>query len=212
MFAGHYDDWNMSRINTIVKYVKPEYIKNKQLLELGCGYAHIGNKFHELGALVTSSDARIEHLEVVKQLYPHINTIIIDGDKDSIPKHYDIIVHWGLLYHLNEIEYHLQQVLSKCDLLFLETEVLDSDNDSMYITTVEEGYDQAFNTYGIRPSQSYVEKIIKQNGFEYKLIKDSMLNTTLHNYDWDITNTNTWHHGLRRFWICWKTSSSPLVS
>lgn len=198
-------------MNGVKKYISPEYFKSKTLLELGCGYADVGNMFSELGAIVTSSDARKEHLEKVNQTYPHIKTLLIDGDNHSIIEKYDILIHWGLLYHLNEIELHLEKLSQKCDVLLLETEVSDSDDSTFYISTNEDGYDQAFNKNGIRPSPSYVESVLTKNGFQYKLIKDSILNSDFHSYDWDISNSKGWRHGLRRFWICWKNVESPLV-
>jgi SAM-dependent methyltransferase len=211
MFSGHYDDWRVSRMNGVKKFISPDYFKSKTLLELGCGHADIGNMFYELGANVTSSDVRKEHLEVVKTKYPHINSLLIDGDNDCIQDKYDIIVHWGLLYHLNEVEMHLEKVSQKCDVLLLETEVSDSDDNQFYTLTNETGYDQAFNNQGIRPSPYYIENILEKNGFQFKLIKDPILNSGFHCYDWDISNSNTWKHGLRRFWICWKNINSPLV-
>ena len=78
-------------------------------------------------------------------MYPHIKTLLIDGDTDNILDKYDVIVHWGLLYHLNEIEIHLQKIAQKCNVLFLETEVADSDDNTFYIQTNELGYDQVFD-------------------------------------------------------------------
>lgn len=210
MFRGHYDGWRNSRINGLIKYVSPEYFNSKTLLELGCGHADIGNMFYEMGAIVTSSDVRNEHLTVVNQKYPYLNTLHIDGDNINIPEKYDIILHWGLLYHLNEIEQHLEQISQKCDVLLLETEVSDSDDSEFYLATYESGPDQAFHNKGIRPSPRYIERILKNNGFEFKLIQDPILNSGFHCYDWTVTNSKTWKHGLRRFWICWKNVSSPL--
>jgi hypothetical protein len=211
MFSGHYENWRISRMKGIQKYISPDYLKSKTLLELGCGHADIGNMFHELGAIVTSSDVRKEHLEIVKQKYPHIKTLRIDADNDNIQEKYDIILHWGLLYHLNEIETHLEKISQKCDILFLETEVSDSDNKEFYIRTNESGYDQAFNNKGIRPSPCFIENVLKKNGFQFKLIKDPILNSDFHCYDWEESNSNSWRHGLRRFWICWKNTKSPLA-
>lgn len=211
MFRDHYDAWIQSRMNGINKYVRPDFFKNKTLLELGGGHAHIGNKFHELGAIVTSSDARKEHIEVASNTYPHIKMLLIDGDKNSIDSSYDVILHWGLLYHLKEIETHLEQVSQKCNVLLLETEVSNSDDDSFYIQTNESGYDQAFNSLGIRPSPTYVEKVLRKNGFQFKMIKDPILNSSFHVYDWEVDNSKQWYGGLRRFWICWKNTESPLI-
>ena len=203
MFRGHYDDWTKSRITAIKKYINVEILKNKTLLELGGGHGHNGNEFYNLGCKVTSSDARDEHIKNGKKEYPHIDFKIIDGDKNKIDEKYDIILHWGLLYHLKEIEDHFKNICEKCDLIFLETEVSDSDDDSFYITTKEKGYDQAYNNIGIRPSEKYVEKVLNNNGFKCFMIKDSVVNSSSHKYDWEIKNTKKWQGGLRRFWVCW---------
>jgi hypothetical protein len=164
-----------------------------------------------LGAAVTSTDAREEYLKTVGEMYPHIKTCVLDADKDDIPGAYDIILHWGLLYHLEEIENHLEKISHKCNVLLLETEVCDSDDSTCCILTSEDGYDQAFNKKGIRPSPAYVEKVLEKNGFRFRLIKDSILNANFHTYDWDTNNTGTCPSGLRRFWICWKNVESPLL-
>ncbi len=212
LFNDHYINWRQSRMNGINKYISPDYFSGKSLLELGCGYADIGNMFSKLGAVVTSSDARKEHLDIVKERYPHIKTALIDGDNLNIEDKYDIILHWGLLYHLREIEEHLEEVSNKCNILLLETEVCDSDDTDFYIKTREHGYDQAFNDRGIRPSPSYVESVLDNNGFKFKMIKDPILNSDCHCYDWDVKNSETSRHGLRRFWICWKNIDSPLLN
>jgi len=199
-------------MNGINKYISPDYFSGKSLLELGCGYADIGNMFSKLGAVVTSSDARKEHLDIVKERYPHIKTALIDGDNLTIQDTYDIILHWGLLYHLHEVEEHLKEVSKKCNMLLLETEVCDSDDTDFYIKTTENGYDQAFNNSGIRPSPSYIERLLNNNGFQFKMIKDPILNTEFHSYDWDVKNSREWKNGLRRFWICWKNIDSPLLN
>jgi len=199
-------------MNGVTKYISPEYFTRKTMLELGCGYADIGNMFYRLGADVTSSDVREEHIEVVKQRYPHLKTLLIDADTTGITEKYDIILHWGVLYHLHEIERHLEHVSQKCDLLLLETEVSDSDDKDYFISTREDGYDQAFNIEGIRPSESYVERVLAANGFTFTCIKDPILNSEFHRYDWTIDNSKSWSHGLRRFWICWKNIESPLLS
>jgi hypothetical protein len=214
MFSEHYEGWRKSRMDGITKYISCDYFKNKTLLEVGCGYADIGNLFYELGADVTSSDARNEHLEIAQIKYPHLKILNIDADNDFINDNYDIILHWGLLYHLNpdKLETHLENVSLKCDVLLLETEVSDSDDETHYIVNHEIGYDQAYNNEtGVRPSEKYVEKLLEKNGFYYKIIKDPILNSGFHRYDWNINNYKTWSHGLRRFWICWKNVDSPLI-
>jgi SAM-dependent methyltransferase len=211
MFADHYVEWRKTRMQCIHKYFNTNFFKSKTLLELGCGYADLGNAFYELGASVTSSDARSEHIDIVKKKYPHIETALIDCDNDTIEKKYDIILHWGLLYHLTNVKKHLENVLQQCDILLLETEVCDSFSAEDSVCVDEEGYDQSINKKGIRPSQYYIEKILEENAFKFKLIKDSILNSGFHHYDWEITDSKTFNSGLRRFWICWK-NECPIIT
>jgi SAM-dependent methyltransferase len=212
MFCEHYPNWQLSRMAGIRKYVDPSFFKDKTLLELGCGYADIGNEFYKFGAIVTSSDARKEHIEVVRSRYPHLKTRVIDGDiiADLTGK-YDVVVHWGLLYHLEEIENHIRAVSQMCDVLLLETEVADSENTDFELKIDEKGYDQAYNCVGVRPSPRRVEAALKSAGFRFELIKDPVLNSGMHIYDWNHENTGKWKNGLRRFWICWKPeAASPM--
>ena len=210
-FKGHYPDWTSSRIKCLEKYIGKEFFKDKTVLEVGCGHGHNGNILTNLGSLVTSVDARETHLTHAKKLYPHMNFEIFDADKDKISLNYDIILHWGLLYHLKQIETHIANVCSRCKCLLLESIVSDSEDDTYYVNINEstkhhEFSDQAFNSIGIRPSPFYVEKLLKKNGFNFKIIKDSLLNTDCHVYDWDHSDksTHTKNCALRRFWICWK--------
>jgi hypothetical protein len=213
MFEGHYNPWRNSRIEGIKKYVKLDVLKGKTILEVGCGYADLGNIFSQFGCKVTSSDARVEHLDEVNKKYPHINTFLLDCDKDKIVDKYDIILHWGVLYHITNIKEHLQNVCEKCDILFLESEVSDTIDPDYNIVVDEKGhgYDQAFNDYGSRPSEKYVEKILEENGFNFKMIKDPILNAVGHIYDWDVNETKIHKNGLRRYWICWKPTVDILL-
>jgi SAM-dependent methyltransferase len=209
LFQGHYIQWIPSRMNTIKKYIDNDYFKSKTLLELGCGYGHIGNEFYKLKCDVTCSDARKEHISVVNELYPFIKTELFDCDTNLLSKKYDIIVHWGLLYHLNNNICHLNDVLQNCNVLFLESEVLDSDELICLKTNdlnapFKEHYQFAFNGIGNLSSPKVIENILILNGFEYKCIIDSMLNTDIHCYDWENKNTGLWKNSQRRFWICWK--------
>jgi SAM-dependent methyltransferase len=211
-FIGPYIEWRENRIKGLEKYLKADFLINKTLLELGCGTADVGHMLSQKGAIVVSCDARKEHLEIANTMYPHIRTFIYDGDEELIKDKYDIILHWGLLYHLDSknLVLHLQNIMNCCDYLFLETEVCDFDDIEILITK-EEGFDQAYNKNGSRPTEKYVEKYIYENGFECKMIKDEILDSPFHIYNWENTNTKTWRHGLRRYWICWnKNKECPI--
>lgn len=96
---------------------------------------------------------------------------------------------------MNNIESNLSNVCKKCDIILLETEVCDS-LDSDVIKTTENGYDQAFHHVGSRPSQTFIENLLVHNEFSFKMIKDPILNSSFHKYDWETMNTKNWEHGL----------------
>jgi len=207
MFSGHYEDWRRTRFNGILKYIEKDFFINKSLLELGGGYGDNGNLFKNLGSIVTSSDARNEHLIIGKNKYPDIKFELLDCDNDLIKEKYDIILHWGVLYHLKNIEFNLKNVCEKCDYLLLETEVCNSLDDSTNLLLFENNsYDQAYNRYGSRPSEKMIEKILTNSNFNFKLIMDPILNSGIHKYDWENINSGDYECGKRRFWICWKNN------
>lgn len=203
-FDGMYDPWRESRLRGLRKYISPDVFEGKTLLELGCGHADNGIALQSFGCKVDVTDAREEHLDVVRSRYPSLNVYKLDADHDEIPKKYDIILHWGMLYHIAAVDTHMADVLSKCDILLLETEVSDT-TEIFTQTTNEAGPDQAFNGIGSRPSAGYIHRIFETHGFQYRMIKDSVLNSDYHIYDWEPTNTRQWKHGLRRYWIAWKS-------
>ena len=213
MFNGHYSGWVNSRMNGIKKYIGPEFFEGKTLLELGGGYGYNGNEFSKMGAIITSSDARPEYVEHILRTNSHFkHSFVFDCEKDALTENYDIILHWGVLYHLKEIDAHLAHISEHCQVLLLETEVADSDDPTFCIETEEDGFDQAFHSKGIRPSAAYVETVLQRNGFSFQRIEDPILNYEFHRYDWVSTNSGTWEHGQRRFWVCWKNVPSPLLA
>jgi SAM-dependent methyltransferase len=201
-FSDHYSEWRVKRIKAIVDFYGKSFFKGKTLLELGCGYGDIGAYFNTLGAVVTCTDARQEYLEIVRQRYPDVKTVCQDLDQEwTIQEHFDVIIDMGVLYHLKKPEEHLRAVSLHTTHLILETEVSDSTDPDFIAYTNEEGYDQAFNSVGCRPSPSMVENILARNKMSYYMLTSNVCNSAFHRYDWDVKNTKGYQDGLRRFWF-----------
>lgn len=145
--------------------------KNKSVLEIGAG---IGDHTYYLlikGAKVTSTDARPELVEQIKNRFA-VETFVLDVEKDldklkSLPK-FDIIYCYGLLYHISNPEEFLSSLRGKAGLLLLETCVSnDLRPENNYI--VDENISdptQASSGKGCRPSRSWIEKVLKKT-FNY---------------------------------------------
>lgn len=210
MFVYHYPGWTASRMSGINKYIDPTFFQGKKMLEMGCGWAVNGNEFSKLGCDVTSCDVRQEHLEVARTMYSHLKFLLVDGDDHIIPPGFDIILHWGLLYHLYDVEAHVKAVSENCNYLLLESEIVDSSED-FQIVVEERGFDQAFHNKGTHASETRIEAFLTRGGFQFRKIMDPILNFGIHLYDQPIRETKLQIMGNRRFWICWKSDvPSPM--
>lgn len=204
-FSNHYEEWRSKRIKCFVNHYGCDWFHGKRILELGCGYADIGNFFHMINADVTCCDARAEHINEVRKRYPYLNAIVHNSEDrlpDSIDK-FDLVIHTGLLYHLDNYEGSIIDSLRVCDHMILETEVCDSEDENFEIKVEEksESYDQSFSGIGSRPSIAKIEKILTENNVSFVRYEGGDCNSGFHRYDWDIENSGTWDHGLRAMWF-----------
>jgi hypothetical protein len=203
VFNHHYIDWRFKRISKILEIYNQDFFKHKSILELGCGHGDIGKEFISFGANVTFAEGRSYHCEILKERF--LNSKIINLDQNEpweLNTRFDIIIHWGVLYHLNDWKSDLISTLKHSDLIFLESEVSDSNDVNFDLKITErDGYDQSLNGIGSRPSADNIERIIEENGFSFERFDDESLNSSFHQYNWKVENTNTWRDGLRRFWI-----------
>ena len=203
-FSGHYIGWRESRINKIIKLFGKEYFKNKTLLELGCGFGHIGLFFQSLGAKVLFSDGRKKNLDVIR----HSNkadTICIDQDEPwKLKRKFDVILHMGVLYHLENWQQDLECALNHSNLIVLESEVANRSDPNFSLTRLEpKSYDQALNGLACRVSASNIEKELTNLGASFERYDDKDLNSGLHTYDWKVNDKGpVWEPAIfRRFWI-----------
>lgn len=210
-FDCHYVDWRAKRIDAIVQHYRANFFPGKRVLELGCGYGDLGAAFAKLGADVTCADARPEHLAIVNPRYPHLKTVQADLDRRwPFDGRWDLILHLGLLYHLRDPEPSIRWVCEAAEHIVLETEVCDSLDPRLILRLQESGYDQAFNTWGCRPSTGCVETILNEQGVTYHRLADARCNSGMRIYDWTELNTGASRHGLRRMWFI-NTQAPPTV-
>ena len=76
--------------------------------------------------------------------------------------------------------------------MVLETEVCNSSDPNLVLYTEEEGYDQAFNAKGSRPSSAYVEAQLRQHGCLAEALADDSCNSSFHRYDWAVDESTTY--------------------
>jgi hypothetical protein len=183
------------------KYSK-DFFKNKKILELGPFNGYIGNFFSNLKADVHCVEGRHENVEYIKETYPNLKVTLFNLDcKEWNWEKYDIIINFGLYYHLQNFhKEHLENCIYNCNLMFFESVVYDSFESEIFFYQ-EKGIDQSLSNVGGNPSTSYIENIFKQNNIKFEKFSNSCLNGNGHIYDWKDENSKVLHRNYRRFWI-----------
>ena len=202
MHDGYHLIWQNNRINFILNLFGKDFFKNKKVLELAPFNGYVGYQFSQLGAQVHGVEGRLENVEYIKTHYPNIK--IEQGDLDCLDwkwGKWDIIINFGLYYHLEKYHYeHLVNCIKNCDLMFFETVVFDSNEDELFFRD-EAGIDQSLTNKGGNPSTLYIENILSRQNVEFKKYCSAELNGNSHHYDWSDLNSKQLDPWARRFWV-----------
>lgn len=222
-----YEDWTKKRIEKIINIFGKDWFQNKKILELGACHGDIGIELLKLGADVTFSDARPEHLEDLKTklsaLHFDPTTLIINQEEDyNLNKKFDLILHLGLLYNLENWQNDLKSALTHTNVMILES-VVNADKNSNSKTH------EAVKDYPYGPYNNKIMSIIRQEDIEQELtnlgckfvrfdnnqlnsigwiVKDLLM---AHVYDWTyekyasgMYNMDNGFTHFRRFWLVLK--------
>lgn len=223
LFHPSYEDWRVRRCTKMLEIYGTDYFKGLKILELGAGHGDIGAFFAELGADVLCLDGRKENVNFASLKHrkiPNIRFEQFNLEKDfSKFGKFDLIINFGLVYHIKNVEAHLNCCFANAKEVILETIVCDS-TDPNKIFFCEERSDvneEALDGIGSRPSPFYVERIALENKFMVHRHFTADLNSGQKfstgyqfRYDWkhkndddygvDYKSKKFWKLHLRRFW------------
>ena len=207
LFGDSYDEWRARRISKILGIYGIEHFDGLRILEVGAGHGDIGAFFASLGAEVVCAEGRLEnmtygqlkHRAVAGLRFEHVD---LDGDFRWLGE-FDLLLHFGLLYHIEDIDKHLLQCFEMADDVIMETVVADS-TDPHHVLVVDERAEvneEAINSRGARPAPAYVERLATENGFAIDRHFSSDLNSGAFIYDWDHGSEQRFGEwDRRRFW------------
>jgi len=224
-----YDEWYKNRVNRIIDILGEDWFSGKKLLELGACHGDIGIEFLKLGADVEFTDVRQENLDVIKgklnyDEYTPKTSILNQNFEYNLNNKFDLILHLGVLYHIENWQQDLKCAMNHTDMMFLETVVSPfKDIPDM----LRDGGNHKYDGYNCKEplfTQESVEKTLTDLGYHYIRFDNKSLNTNWnwlrndclvrHIYDWDYSNSqlliNSQHSSieklthLRRFWLVLK--------
>ena len=178
-FGQFYNDWRVKRVEKLEQIFGVKWFKNKSILELGCGFGHIGLYLETLGANVTFSDARQSCLNEVKRKNPTANTILLNQETNwKLDKQYDLVIHFGIMYNLNNWQQDLLATLAHGKYIALETAV-NKFGDDIEIKIKDYVYGSEkygpVNKIGTLPSVSLIENNFNQ--YQYMMYDTSDINS-----------------------------------
>lgn len=207
----HYRESELTRLLNLFAHVDAGRWKGMRILEVGAGLGRMGDAFEHLGFDVTSSDGRPEYVNRMKSRGRSSQVLDLDGDSNTIGD-YDLILAFGVLYHLSRPDSFIQRCGKSAKALVLETVVCDDPKPVLLSVPERSGWrgkDQALHRMGCRPSPSWVEGSCRAAGFD--LIRDissPLANWPTGSYDWTPRGTGEWRRNgvnLRKMWVCERT-------
>jgi SAM-dependent methyltransferase len=184
-------------------------LKDKTVLDVGCGIGHLAQFFVRRGCRVVCVDGRQENIDELRSRYPGIKASVIDVEKDSLDQFgtFDIIFCYGLLYHLENPLAALRNMAPVCkELLLLETIICDHIVPILRIVEESLTVSQALRGLGYRPSPSYVAMALNRVGFPFVYMPKTPPEHPEFRFKWE--NNIDWHrdgHHLRCIFIGSKT-------
>lgn len=210
----YYREAELSRLMNLFAHVDLEAWRGLRILEVGAGLGHLGDVFAHLGFEITSTDGRPEHVERMKARGR--DAMVLDLDQQGVDgiEGYDIVLAFGVLYHLGEPAHFLKSCARSAKILLLESAV--SDAAEARLDMVKEiadgwrGQDQALNSIGCRPSVSWVEATCREAGFDaIRDISTPIADWEIGTFDWSPTGDGATRRGaknFRRMWVMEKTA------
>jgi 2-polyprenyl-3-methyl-5-hydroxy-6-metoxy-1,4-benzoquinol methylase len=216
-----YEKWYKKRVKKIIDIFGEDWFPSRKVLELGACHGDIGSELLKLGAEVSFTDARPEHLETIKDRFKDYDYIPMTGMVNqnfdyAFDRHFDLILHFGTLSHVENWKNDLFTAMKHTNCMLLDTPINGAED------SFRDAEDYKYDGFQCREplfTQESVEKTLADIGCKFLRLDTNTLNADWswvrngellrHVYDWDYTNYESYRKGehqvqFRRFWIVLK--------
>lgn len=174
-----YGEWTQKRIDALIREYGKSWFEGKTVLEIGCGHGEIGLALMGWGADVTFSDIVEEFLAYIVQKNKQAKTVLHDCNTPWPFKHFDVIINFGLLYHVHDPKQLLIDCVRSCDDLILESKTYDTPELTPVQIVEDGGFGGAPDHIGTTFGAAFVESVLDQTGAKYRQI-DPQANVAEH--------------------------------
>jgi len=179
-----FDQWKHNRVKKVVDVLGKDWFIGKDIHEFGCAHGEVGEEFLKMGARVDFSDIRKENLDSLWDRLYNIgykpkNRVVNQDSVYDLGKHYDLLLHFGTLYTLENWEQDLECAMKHSNMMFLESVVLPESGIKSIKTEVNSPFDKyasvknlwSMNTAGA------IEQHLSSIGCKYLRFDDRNLNS-----------------------------------
>lgn len=206
--SSYYRESELTRLANLFAHVDLDRWKGMKVLEVGAGSGRIGDAFAMLGFDVTSTDGRTEHVDRIRARGREAMVMDLEAIEAEDLAGFDLVIAFGVLYHLADPERFLRACGASVRVLLLETVVCDSSEPVLHRVKEAGGWrgaDQALEGVGCRPSPAWIEKTCREAGFEtVSDISSPVANWVIGRFDWTCADTGDWRRdgvNLRKMWV-----------
>ncbi len=207
--AESYIQARPARLRNLFAHVDPKTLAGKRVFEAGCGTGAMGEEFAKLGCRVVSVDASEQFIATLRKRFPGREAHVMDLERQDPSQlgAFDIVLCFGILYHLSRPTAFLAACARMAPEIYLETMVCDSE-EAVYQVVPEEGPDQAISGFGCRPSLPWISMVMGHYGFDVRDISSGAANWgggAPSVFDWTPLNDSAWMRDgafLRKMLLC----------
>lgn len=222
-----FEQWKQKRISKIIDIFGADWFAFKNVLELAACYGDIGIELIKLGANVTFTEGRDKNIRVIKDklisfgIAPVVHKID-QNSPYSINGKFDLVLHLGVLYHIEDWKRDIECALQHSNTMVLETIVNTNVNEKEKLLPVilDEDY-EGLSTHCSLVTQEAIEEHLSFLGCKFIRFDTQQLNTTwsgagatqIRNvYDWKYRTVESYKNPFvrdsqvhyRRMWLILK--------
>jgi SAM-dependent methyltransferase len=144
-------------------------LTGRSVLEVGAGVGHLTRFFLDRNCRIVATEGRAENADELARRLPEVD--VHRADVEESLEHlgrFDVVLCYGLLYHLENPIRALRNMSEVCsDLLLIETQVCDTDVPVLRLEDEPTFVNQSLRGFAHRPSPSYLAIALNRIGFDY---------------------------------------------